>query len=81
MMEERGSNFATFAAWSANYNPTEFLALSTEWVSSPSKKWERGVSPSFHLVVFVFGVNQEKWGQGESKIHQWWKASLQTFQL
>ena len=38
MMEERRSNFATFAAWSANYNPTEFLALSTEWVSSPSKK-------------------------------------------
>ena len=32
-----------------------FLALSTHcyWMSSPSRKWERGVNPRFPLVVFV----------------------------
>ena len=29
-----------------------FLALSTQWVSSPpSRKYRRGVSPRFHLIV------------------------------
>ena len=39
-----------------------FLALSTQWVSSsPSRKWRRGASPRFHLIVYclVFGVSKE----------------------
>ena len=36
-----------------------YLALSTQWMSSSSRKW---VSPRYHLVVFVFGVNQENGG-------------------
>ena len=39
-----------------------FLALSTQWMSFPSSKLGRMVNPRFHLVVFVFGVNQLKWG-------------------
>ena len=39
-----------------------FLALSTLWMSSPSRKWRLGVSPWFHLVALVFGVDEEKWG-------------------
>ena len=35
------------------------LAFPAQWMSSPSRKWEYGVSPSLHLIVFVFGVNQE----------------------
>ena len=35
------------------------FALSTKSKSSPLKKWGRGVSPRFHVLVFVFGVNQE----------------------
>ena len=34
-----------------------FLALSTHWMSSPSRQWRRGVSPRFYLVIFVYGVN------------------------
>ena len=45
-----------------------FLALSTQWMSCPSRKWGRGVSLWFHLVAFVLGVNQENWGAGESRI-------------
>ena len=41
-----------------------FLPLSTQWKSSPSRKWGCGVSPKFHLAVFVFVVNQEKWWAG-----------------
>ena len=37
-----------------------FLALSAQWMSSPSGKWERGVSPRFHVVVFVFGVPKSR---------------------
>ena len=37
-----------------------FLALQILWTSSPSRKSERGVSPRFHLFVFLVGVNQEK---------------------
>ena len=58
-----------------------FLALSTNWMSSPSKKLGRGVSPRFRLFVFVYGVNQENEeaaGVQDSK-HQWWKSSPQTF--
>ena len=46
-----------------------FIALSTHchW-SSPSRKWERGVSLRFHLVVFVHGVSQENQEAEESKI-------------
>ena len=55
-----------------------FLALSTQWMSFPSSKLGRMVNPRFHLVVFVFGVNQLKGGlegggrgrQEESNIHQ-----------
>ena len=36
-----------------------FLVLSTQWMSSPSSKWWRVVSPRFHLLVFVFVMNQE----------------------
>ena len=28
-----------------------FLALSIQWVSSPSRKWKQGVSLKFHLIV------------------------------
>ena len=35
-----------------------FLALPTQWMSSPSKKWERGVRPRLHFLVFVLGVFQ-----------------------
>ena len=35
----------------------KFLLLSIQWMSSPLKKWRRGVSPRFHFIVFVFGVN------------------------
>ena len=35
------------------------FALSTKWMSSSSRKWGLGFSPRFHLLVFVFGVNQE----------------------
>ena len=31
-----------------------FFALSTKWMSCPSRKWGRGVSPRFHLLIFVF---------------------------
>ena len=34
------------------------FAFSTKWISSPSRKWGRGVSPRFHILVFVFSVNQ-----------------------
>ena len=37
-----------------------FLALATRWMSSPSRKGKHGVVPRLHLIVFVFGVNQEK---------------------
>ena len=33
------------------------LALPAQWMSSPSRKQECCVSPSLHLIVFVFGVN------------------------
>ena len=42
-----------------------FLALFTQWMSSPSWKLGLAVSPRFHLVVFVPVVNQEKWGAEE----------------
>ena len=43
------------------------LALSTQWMSSPSRKWGRGVR--FILVVLVFGVNHIRIRrQRESKI-------------
>ena len=58
------------------------LALSTQRMSYPSKKWGCGVNSRFHLVVFVIGLNQENWetGGAQDYQHQWWKASLQTFQ-
>ena len=31
-----------------------FLALATQWMSFPSRKWERGVGPRLHLIVFVW---------------------------
>ena len=37
------------------------LALSTQRMAYPSRKWGCGVSRRFHLVVFAIGVNQEKW--------------------
>ena len=43
-----------------------FLALSTHChsMTSPSRKWERGVSPRLHLVVFVYGESKELIGRG-----------------
>ena len=41
----------------------KFFALSTKW-SSPSRKWGRGVSPKCHLLVFLFGLNQENYDAG-----------------
>ena len=35
------------------------FALSTKFMSSPSREWGRGLSPRFHILVFMFGVNQE----------------------
>ena len=57
-----------------------FLSLSTHWMSSPSSKWECGVSPRFHLVAFMYGVNQEDYEEGgvQDSQHKWWKSSLQT---
>ena len=37
-----------------------FLALSIQWMSSPSRKWGLGVTPRFHLVVNQV-VNQGVW--------------------
>ena len=37
----------------------KFTVLSTQSMSSPSRKRGRGSSGRFHLVVFVYGVNQE----------------------
>ena len=45
-----------------------FLVLSTQWMTSPSRKRGCGVSPRFHLFVFVFEVNQEKEEEGEFKM-------------
>ena len=57
------------------------LALSTQKINYPSRKWGYGVSPRFHFTVFVIGVNQEKWKarRVQDYQHQWWKASPQTF--
>ena len=54
------------------------LALSTQRMSYPSRKWGCGVSPRFHLALFVIGVNQEKWeaGRVQDYQHQWWKTLL-----
>ena len=41
-----------------------FLALSTQQMSSPSRKCVCGVSPRLYLVVFVFGVNQKNYKAG-----------------
>ena len=45
-----------------------FLALTTQWMSSPSRKWGCGVSLWFHLVAFVLGERIaekiENWGGG-----------------
>ena len=46
-----------------------FVALSTQWMSSPSRKWRREVSPRFHLIVFVCLVWIKKIRrQGESRL-------------
>ena len=57
------------------------LALFTQTMSYLSRNWGYGVSPRFHLVVFVIGLSQEKWkARGvQDYQHQWWKGSLQTF--
>ena len=34
------------------------FAFCTSWIRSPWRKWGREVSPRFHLLVFVFDVNQ-----------------------
>ena len=55
-----------------------FIVLSTQ---SPYRKSGRGVTAKFHLVVFVYRVNQENKDSGrvQDSQHQWWKASLKTF--
>ena len=42
-----------------------------------------GVSTRFHLVVFVIGVNQEKWEAGRVQDYEYQlrKASTHSFQL
>ena len=47
--------------------PENVLKHSAECLSY-SKKWERGVIPTIHVVVFVFGLDQENYGAGELKI-------------
>ena len=58
-----------------------FFALSTKCMSSLSSKWEREISPLFHLIVFAFGVNQKyykAWGVQDFPVWpQWWKPSSQ----
>ena len=50
-LEHKGSNSPSrFYRQLPNMSHT-FLALSTQWMSSPSRKWRRGVSPRFHLTV------------------------------
>ena len=39
-----------------------FLALFIKWMNCPSRKLRYGASRRFHLVVFMFCVNEEKWG-------------------
>ena len=41
-----------------------FLALTTWFMSSPSRKWEHGVGPRLHIIGFVFDVKQEKYEGG-----------------
>ena len=55
-----------------------FIVLSTQ---SPYRKSGRGVTAKFHLVVFVYRVNQENKDSGrvQDSQHKWWKASLKTF--
>ena len=62
---------AFMSSWLTTIHTT--LASSTQWMSSPSRKWERGFSLRYHLVVFVFGVNQERWEAGgvQDFQHQW----------
>ena len=59
-----------------------FYAFSIKWMNSPLRKWGREVSPRSHLLVFVFGVNQEYYDAGvdqDSPVQpQWWKPSPQT---
>ena len=48
-------------------------------MSSPSSKEEHGVSPSLHLIVFVFGVNQENEEAGGVKISLCKSSRVQEF--
>ena len=42
-----------------------FLALSTQWVSSPlSRKYRHGVSPRFHRIVWCEERELGRWGGG-----------------
>ena len=52
------SHHSTFKGSSPTIGHT-LLALPAKWMSSPSRKWERGDSPSLHLIIFVFGVSQK----------------------
>ena len=57
--------------------PGLLLALSTQRMSYPSRKWGCRVSPRFDLVVFAIGKNQERWEVGGSRYyqHQWPSSS------
>ena len=54
----RASYYPAFMGNSPTISHT-FLVLSTQWISSFQRKGGRGVSPRFHLIAFVFGVNQK----------------------
>ena len=45
-----------------------FLALSTQWMSSPSRKWRLGVSSRFHLTVLCLVWVKRIRRQGEFRI-------------
>ena len=57
--------------------PGLFLALSTQRMCYPSRKWGCRVSPRFDLVLFAIGKNQEKWEVEGSQDyqHQWPSSS------
>ena len=55
----RESHPAFMSNWSTIICTLLALPTHCHWMSSCSRKRERGVIPRFHLVVFVYGVNQE----------------------
>ena len=56
-----------------------FFALSTQWMSSPSTEWGRGVSPRFHIIAFVLVWIKRIKRHGELLWGEW--GGLQVHQI